>query len=569
MRTKLKKALSGVAALAVAAAAGPLLSITPAGATHGGDPVPGTLNGSLSLSPPSGDSQQDFALDPDDPQVCPGDGATDGYRYQTYFVDARNDPATLTYGNTGPNNVAIGFGSPLVDPFGRPVVNQNPDIGTANISGIPVMDFSVFPPGTIPEGEYFLGIACTKDTHTETYWQLRVAITTNDGDGAANFDYAVVAEPAAPAAPVLDSVTPGNGELTAAFTPVESTPPTDSFTVTATPGGGGTPVTATGTASPITVTGLANGTEYSVTVRATNTEGDSPESNAITATPFDANLQPAVQNLTYSDVGASGSGEILVDWDAPSSGATPTGYEVTLNPAEGTVTVDDTTTQASVTGLAPGTAYTVTVTPLHADPLYGTPASITATPLASGVTTLEQNVTVTRPAGSVVFTQICEDSQAGTPLPGAEFGTGPCAIAFGVAERVKPSGGGTPYFEATASLNNVMVDSFGDDTGWTVTGQMSAFVSPGPGPDRTFSGDQLGWVPALARATDGLGVDLGASVAPGTTDGLGNGETLASSPAGSSLGIAEFDAALTVQIPMKNKAGEYSGTLTMTATPGV
>lgn len=562
MRTKLKKVLSGVAALAVAASVAPLLSIAPAGATEHG-----VLNGPVTMTPPAGDSEQDFVVDPEDPQVCPGDNPSGGYNVQSFFVDVANDPLNLTYDSIGPV-VTTGFGSALFDTFGNPYVNAFPDIGTANISGIPTFDFSVFGPGVVPAGEYFLGIACSLGGQTETAWVTRVAITANTGDGASDFNYAVVADPAAPEAPVLDSVTPGNGTLEAAFTPVESNPATTGFTATATPTGVGTPVTATGTASPITFSGLTNGTEYSVTVHATNAEGDSPESNALTATPVDANAQPAVGNLSYTDVAPAGSGEILVDWNAPSSGATPTGYEVTLDPAEGIVTVNNADTSASVTGLTPGATYVVTVTPLHTAPAYGTPASISATPLASGVTVLLQPVTVTRPAGAVVFTQICEDSQTGVPLDGATFGTAPCAIAFGVAERIIP-GGGQPYFEATASLNNVMVDSFGDDTGWAVTGEMSEFVNPGTGTDRTFPGDQLGWVPALESFTTGLTVDLGDPVVAGTAGGLGTSETLASSPAGSSLGIAEIDADLTVKIPMQNKAGEYSGTLTMTATPGV
>ena len=567
MKTTIKKALSGLAVLAIAASVGPFLATPTASAAPAGT----APEGSLTMTPPSGDSPQSFALDPDDPQVCPGDGATDGYRWQTFMVDVANDPATLVYESTGPATAGTtGFVHALLDTGGNPIVNQNPDIGNGNISGIPMMSFQVFPAGFVPAGDYYIGIACTLNNQTETFWQLPITITTNTTDGAANISYAPTAVVAVPAAPTLDSVTAGNGTIEAAFTAVESNPATDSYTVTATPTGGGDPVTATGTTSPITVGGLTNGTVYSVTVHATNAEGDSPESNAELGTPFDENAQPAVGSLTYTDVAPAGSGEISVDWDAPSSGETPTGYDVTVDPADGVVVSvndADADTSATVTGLTPGTTYTITVTPLHEDPLYGTPASISATPLASGVTVLEQNVTVTRPAGAVVFTQICEDSAIGTPLAGATFGDASCAIAFGTAARVIP-GSGAPYYEAEASLNNVQVDSNGEDTGWKVTGQMTDFTKAGPGGD-SFSGDQLGWDPAQVSATPGLIVVDGGVIAPGTPGGLSNGETLASAAAGSSVGIAEIDADLTVKIPMQNKAGEYSGTLTMTATPGV
>lgn len=55
--------------------------------------------------------------------------------------------------------------------------------------------------------------------------------------------------------------------------------PITGYTATSTPGG----FTGTGMTSPITVNGLANGTEYTLTVHATNANGDSSESTASNA----------------------------------------------------------------------------------------------------------------------------------------------------------------------------------------------------------------------------------------------------------------------------------------------
>lgn len=84
----------------------------------------------------------------------------------------------------------------------------------------------------------------------------------------------------APDAPSLDSAIPGNGEIELNFTAN---------------GDGGSVITGftascgafdqSGSTSPITVSGLANGVEYSCTVVATNVIGDSPPSNALSATP--------------------------------------------------------------------------------------------------------------------------------------------------------------------------------------------------------------------------------------------------------------------------------------------
>jgi hypothetical protein len=54
-----------------------------------------------------------------------------------------------------------------------------------------------------------------------------------------------------------------------------------SYTVTCNPGA----FTGTGNTSPITVTGLTNGTEYSITVFATNEVGNGPESTPVLYTP--------------------------------------------------------------------------------------------------------------------------------------------------------------------------------------------------------------------------------------------------------------------------------------------
>jgi hypothetical protein len=74
---------------------------------------------------------------------------------------------------------------------------------------------------------------------------------------------------AAPGAPSIGTVTPGNGQATVSFTAPKSELAITGYTVTANPGG----FAATGAASPITVTGLANGTAYTFTVSAASNAG--------------------------------------------------------------------------------------------------------------------------------------------------------------------------------------------------------------------------------------------------------------------------------------------------------
>jgi Bacterial Ig-like domain (group 3)/Fibronectin type III domain len=88
---------------------------------------------------------------------------------------------------------------------------------------------------------------------------------------------------------------------------VDFTPPANNggsnilfYTVTCTPVGGGTPVTATGTSSPIFVTGLTNGVSYTCTVSATNAIGTS------SATAAAAPATPVFIAVTVPALGQSG-----------------------------------------------------------------------------------------------------------------------------------------------------------------------------------------------------------------------------------------------------------------------
>lgn len=81
-----------------------------------------------------------------------------------------------------------------------------------------------------------------------------------------------------PGAPTIGTATAGNASASVTFTaPAAGSAPTvTGYTVTSSPGG----LTGTGSASPITVSGLTNGTAYTFTVTATNSDGTGPASAA-------------------------------------------------------------------------------------------------------------------------------------------------------------------------------------------------------------------------------------------------------------------------------------------------
>ena len=627
MHRTLKKIWSGVALGAAATGALTALGSTPAAFAAGANAGAVTIvnpAGGAQLN--SGNSNTNFRFSLPSGAACTGDSPNAGYRIQSYLVPQSVDPSTLQFDSSGPVPVAGQFRAPMYDTTATPYVDQftaaaNPAGGPGPIiQPLPSFNFAVYNTTTFPlsPGTYNVGIACTlggaSATQQDKYWNTVMTLTANAAEpGPAKVTWAYGA---IPTAPTLTTVTPGDGQLTANYTSPTATPTSTVYTVTATPPSG--PAISASSASPTatTVTGLVNGTVYSVKVTQTNGTGTSAMSNAVSATPARP-PHPSVRNLTATP----GTGKVDLSWLAPSDAGTaaPTGYTVSNSPAGGTTTVSGTT--ASVTGLTAGTVYTFTVASTYADPQdTATPASASATPLASQV--LLQNLTVNRPTGALVFTQICGKNGAlpaeaapGNGFPavpavaatGAGVGTAPkladgttadpkfsdypyptaadgtpapnyptnCGVNLGIAKFIATGPNGGQFFSADGVLNQVtVVDTRDTDIGWTANGTMGAFTA---GAGKSFSGSQLGWTPVAtsrsASFTDSSGNPYaqstapGAAVLPNTPDatGLSSGRALGTAPSAAGLGTAAFDARLKLLIPVTAKSGTYTGTLTISS----
>jgi mucin-2 len=254
--------------------------------------VPGTVlaaavnNGTFTLAPENGDSATSFTIDPDDAQVCPGDAATDNYRWQTFIVAASNDPAVLTYGSTGPNN-ATGFSDALRTTAGTRVVNKAPDPGTGFLSGIPTFSYSAYPSGHVPAGDYEIGIACTLLGVTESFWMRTITVTT-PGGGTGQFDWALSSTP-----PSTTTTTTGTGSTTTTTTGTGSTTTTTGTGSTTT-----TTTTTTGTGSTTTTTGTGSTT----TTTTAGTTGGAPSGTP----PFGS-----VGSLAFTGVGSRTLGMVV------------------------------------------------------------------------------------------------------------------------------------------------------------------------------------------------------------------------------------------------------------------
>ncbi|MER6361772.1 fibronectin type III domain-containing protein [Kitasatospora sp. NPDC001527] len=241
--------------------------------------------------------------------------------------------------------------------------------------------------------------------------------------------------PRPPLAPTVATMLGRDTGLLVAWNPAHPNgSPVTSYTVTATPNGPGASVTASvaGDVLSTTLTGLVNGKYYSVAITATNAAGtgaagvsDSQtvgaEANGtVSAKP--AYTSGAPQDVSAGPPPAAADGSqpdptsLKVSWDAPldDGGNTIVGYTVNATaPGRPSVaaTVPATTTQATLSSLAPGVEYAVTVTATQQD---GNPgagsAAVTAAAapaLADGTVFLSADAAaaVTKVTGStVVFT---------------------------------------------------------------------------------------------------------------------------------------------------------------------
>jgi len=157
-----------------------------------------------------------------------------------------------------------------------------------------------------------------------------------------------------PSSPTITSAVAGNAQVTIYFDPPTSDGGSTitSYRVTSSPGG----FFATGSSSPIIVSGLTNGTSYTFTMVATNSVGNSSDSNT-----SDPTIPVTVPTVPLSVNATSGDQSATVTFTAPTSnGGSPiTGYTVTSS--LGGFFATGSSSPITVSGLTNGTSYTFTV----------------------------------------------------------------------------------------------------------------------------------------------------------------------------------------------------------------
>lgn len=297
-----------------------------------------------------------------------------------------------------------------------------------------------------------------------------VTPTNGVGVGPASHESNTATPYTVPAAPTAVTATAGHNQLTVAWTAPGSNgfSPLTGYTVTVT--GGIAPVTRTVLAgvTTATVTGLLAGTDYTVTVVATNVAGDSLAGTAPgTTAPY------TVPDAPTGVVGVRGDGTAVLTWAAPAgTGGSPlTGYTVTttdvLSGLSTTSTAAADTLTATVAGLTNGRAYTFTVTALNLAGA-GLPSAASAAVTPATVPGVATAVTATAGSSSASVTWTAPAVTGGSAVTGYTI-VGTDTTDSDGSVQVPSDGPGT-----TASLDGLVP---GDDYTFTVV----AVNDVGPG----------------------------------------------------------------------------------------
>ena len=190
-----------------------------------------------------------------------------------------------------------------------------------------------------------------------------------------------------PGTPTSVVITPGNAQLSVAFTaPSNGGSAITDYEYST---DGGTSFESAGTtSSPITITtvsassaSLVNGTPYSVQIRARNANGVGTATTASSSTPVTTPGAPTITGIT------AGSGQLSVAFTAPSStgGSAITNYEYSTNNGSSYTAVSPASTASPIviTGLSNGASYTVRIRAVSAVGSGTASSSSSGTPVAA------------------------------------------------------------------------------------------------------------------------------------------------------------------------------------------
>ena len=193
-------------------------------------------------------------------------------------------------------------------------------------------------------------------TASQTY-AVRIRAKNIAGAGSASSSVSAAAA-TAPGAPTISGSTSTDGTLTVSFTAPASDggAAISNYQYSSDGGANWTTRSPVSTSSPLIITGLANGTSYSVSLKAVNVVGPGSASSPSAGTPYTAPGAPTISGITSTD------GTLTVSFTAPASngGSAITAYQYSLNSGAWT-SFSNTTSPKTISSLTVAASYSVRV----------------------------------------------------------------------------------------------------------------------------------------------------------------------------------------------------------------
>ena len=324
--------------------------------------------------------------------------------------------------------------------------------GTAGDSSV-ALQWTAPSPGAQPINDYIIqyssdgGSTWTTDDTSSTSTSATVTGLTNGtgyifeveavnsiGDGPFTTPSGTLTPAGPPGPPTITSISPLDGALRVNFTA-----PTGAGTITGYQyqlNGSGSWFPISSTTSPLTISGLTDGTTYSVEIAAVGSGQTGTASNAVNGTPA---AVPGAPTISVAQVGATTASVNAAPGNT--GGSSISGYRYSTDGGTSWTTTS-TSSPLPITGLSPGTTYTVEVEAGNGSG-YGAPASTsfttTATPSApviSSITPGNRSLTVALTAPSSGGSPIIDydwSTDGGTTWFSESTAQTPCVVNNGTA----------------------------------------------------------------------------------------------------------------------------------------
>jgi len=395
-----------------------------------------------------------------------------------------------------------------------------------------------------------------------TAYSITIKAVNSVGDGAASNSVSGTPR-TVPSASTITGITPGNGNLSAAFTSGSNGGASvTNYKYSLDGGSSFTAFSPAQTTSPVSISGLTNGTAYNVQLLAVNAAGDGAASNSETATPF--TTPSAVTGFTVTE----GNSQLSLAFTAGADGGSAiTNYEYSLNGGSTFTSAGSTTSPIVVTGLTNGTVYSVQLRAVNAagngvatSSLSATPRTISDAPSIIGITAGNSQLSVAFSAptfnGGTAITNYKYSLNGGSTFVSAGTTSSPILIT-GLTN-------GTTY-----DVQLLAVNLAGDGTpSSTVQGTPEAPSAPTITASKT-SLNALSTIYGTASATDEFNVS-GATLSGDITVTSPTGfEVSTSSASGYASSITVGGAGsvsstlIYVRLTATNAVGTYSGNITL------